>query len=425
MSFVCSDCQYESLKWSGKCPSCGEWGSLKEKEEVITKKTNRAKPAKMEYFNSSKKSHSKRMTTHISEFNRVLGGGLVQGQVVLLSGEPGIGKSTLILQLCVKLGKSVLYISGEESIGQLSNRLDRIKGSSKASGISVTEETDVDKVISAIEENSPKFIVVDSIQSLSTSDISGFSGSISQVRECGMRLTRVAKKNRIPMVIVGQVTKEGVVAGPKVIEHVVDTVLYFEGDEEGLYRVLRCMKNRFGPTDEVGLFEMTTNGLESIDDPTRLIESSNKTNSVGVSLSAVYKGSRVLIVEIQALTSPAAFGFPRRLPTGFAKSRLEMLCVVLTRRAGINLSGEDVFVNVMGGLNLKDPSIDLAVCKAIVSAKLDVSVDRSVYVGEVGLSGEVREVPFQNKIKSDVSRRKMVFVSSKKGSSSLSTILKA
>jgi DNA repair protein RadA/Sms len=420
------NCQYESIKWSGKCPNCGEWGSLKEKEPTKQKSFNRAKPAKIEKLSSYKNTSRKRFSTKIEEIDRVLGGGLVSGQVVLLSGDPGIGKSTLLLQLCLKVPKSkeVLYVSGEESIDQITNRLERIKGVSVAKGIGITEETDVDRIISTIEDTKPGIIVIDSIQSLSTRDISGFVGSISQVRECGMRLTRVSKKNRIPMIIIGQVTKEGNIAGPKVLEHVVDTVLYFEGDELGLYRVLRCNKNRFGPTDEVGLFEMTGKGLDDIEDPTKLVNTSDGKNNVGIAKSAVYKGSRVLVVEIQALTSPASFGSPRRLPTGFSKTRLEMLCAVLTRRAGINLGGDDVFVNVMGGLNLKDPAIDLAVCMAIASAKKDKPAGDSVFVGEVGLSGEIREVSFQKKIKSDVIRRKMVFVSSTKTKSTLVSILK-
>lgn len=431
MSYVCKSCGYASLKWSGRCPNCGEWGSLVENiEEDLTvgkKKASKAKPANVKNFSYSSRSTSNRMSTNIVELDRVLGGGLVPGQVALLSGEPGIGKSTLLLQLCLKLsnGGEILYVSGEESLDQLANRLERVGGRTKARGISVTEETEVDRVISSIEEIHPKLVAVDSIQSLNTTDLPGFSGSISQVRECGMRLTRCAKKNKVPMIIVGQVTKEGIVAGPKVIEHVVDTVLYFEGDELGLYRILRCVKNRFGSTDEVGLFEMTINGLEDVVDPTVLVDSSDAKSKIGVAMSAVYKGSRVLIVEIQALTSPATFGSPRRLPTGFSKSRLEMLCAVLTRRAGVNLGGDDVFVNVMGGLNLKDPSIDLAVCMAIVSAKRDKPVGGAVYVGEVGLSGEIREVPFQKKIKSDVLRRKMKFVSSLNGKKSLTSLVKS
>ncbi len=425
MSFVCTNCQYESIKWSGKCPSCGEWGSLKEKEEEKTFKTVKAKPAKVVKITNTKLSSSKRFSTEIGEIDRVLGGGLVSGQVVLLSGEPGIGKSTLLLQLCVAISKEkvALYVSGEESLGQLSNRLGRIGSKDKTKGLVVSEDTDVDRIISTIEENKPDLMVVDSIQSLSTSDISGFPGSISQVRECGMRLTRAAKSMRIPVFIIGQVTKEGVVAGPKVIEHVVDTVLYFEGDEFGLYRVLRSIKNRFGPTDEVGLFEMTGKGLDEVADPSKLVDSSQKP-TVGVARSSVYKGSRVLIVEVQALTSPAVFGSPRRLPTGYSKARLEMLCAVLTRRAGVNLGGDDVFVNVMGGLNLKDPALDLAVCMAVASAKKNKPVGKGVFIGEVGLSGKIRDVPFQEKIKSDVLRRKMKLVSKKKGQVNLSSVIK-
>lgn len=414
MSYKCENCGYESLKWSGKCPSCGEWETLKQKTEEAKKTSRKVKPAQVLKLSSDKKTTiSSRMSTTLSEIDRVLGGGLVAGQVVLISGEPGIGKSTLLLQMCLNLDKKVLYVSGEESLDQLRNRLERVS-KDKKSKISVTENTDVDRIVSTIEEEKPSLVVVDSIQSVSTTDATGYAGSISQVRESGMRLTRVAKHNKIPLFLVGQVTKEGSVAGPKVLEHVVDTVLNFEGDEFGLFRILRGVKNRFGPTDEVGIFEMTSKGLKEVKDPSVMLDSGEKKNAVGVARSAVYKGSRVLIVEIQALTSPASFGSPRRLPTGFSKARLEMLCAVLTRRAGVNLSGDDVFVNIMGGLNLKDPSIDLAVCMAIASAKKDKKLSDSVFIGEVGLSGEVREVNFQSKMESELKRRKLSFLSTSK-----------
>ncbi len=429
--FECKKCGYESLRWAGKCPGCGEWNTFSEKEldedpgEKSGPGNKKVKPAKVTDFGSKSKANSKRkrkkerMSTGFREVDRVLGGGLVGGEVVVLSGEPGIGKSTLLTQICVKLSQSneVFYVSGEESADQLETRVSRISKSSKSSeskkssleNFKITEDTDVDRVIASIEKNKPDLVVIDSIQSVSTQDSRGFSGSISQVRECGQRLTRCAKQLGIPTIIVGQVTKEGVVAGPKVLEHIVDAVLYFEGDEFGLYRILRSIKNRFGATDEVGMFEMSSGGLVEIDDPTGvMLEADGKKRKPqsGVALCAVFKGSRVLIVEVQALTSGAGFGSPRRIPTGLKKSRLEMLCAVLTRRAGINLSDDDVFVNVMGGLHLDDPSIDLAVCAAIASAKKDKPVDpKKVFVGEVGLSGEIRKVAFQEKIETEVKRR--------------------
>jgi DNA repair protein RadA/Sms len=418
MSYKCENCGYESLKWSGKCPSCGEWDTLKlsasDERSSKNRGKKRAKPAKVSSLKSGKnRGKTTRISSAIGEIDRVLGGGLVPGQVVLLSGEPGIGKSTLLLQMCICFKKKVLYVSGEESLDQLKSRLERVNSDDNLK-ISVTENTDVDQVISAIEEEKPQLIVVDSIQSLSTSDVSGYAGSVSQVRECGMRLTRAAKHFKVPLFMIGQVTKEGSVAGPKVLEHVVDTVLHFEGDEFGLFRILRGVKNRFGATDEVGIFEMMEKGLKEVLDPSVMLDSDSKKNTVGVARSAVYKGSRVLVVEIQALTSPAAFGSPRRLPTGFSKARLEMLCAVLTRRASINLGGDDVFVNIMGGLNLKDPSIDLAVCMAIASAKKDKKLSEKVFIGEVGLSGEVREVSFQEKMETEMKRRKLDYISSSK-----------
>jgi DNA repair protein RadA/Sms len=366
-----------------------------------------------------------RIGTGIKEVDRVLGGGIVVGEIVLLSGEPGIGKSTLLSQVCLKVAarKKVLYVSGEESLGQLSQRFKRLSSSNLSSSkkdvdqvgikegledLQVTEETDVDKIIALIKDKKPELIIIDSIQALSSQDSKSFAGSMSQVRNCGSKLTRVAKSYSIPIIIVGQVTKEGVVAGPKVLEHIVDAVLYFEGDEVGFYRILRGVKNRFGPTDEIGLFEMTSNGLKEIRDPSGVFADVDKSLEPGVTLSAVYKGSRVLFVEIQALTSSAVFGSPRRVTTGFSKSRLEMLCAVLTRRSGISLGGDDVFVNVMGGLRLDDPSVDLAVCMAIASAKKDHALNSgNVYVGEVGLSGLVYPVFFQKKIQSEAKRRKL------------------
>lgn len=395
-------------------------------------------PATVVSFSRKDRNQPKvRGLTGMGEVDRVLGGGVVEGEVILLSGEPGIGKSTILLQVFMNFSErgNVLYVSGEESTGQLSTRFDRLLDTGKLdpamaagavkpkkdvafdfSKFNITEETDVDKVIEAIRKMKPVAIAVDSIQAMYTRDVRSFAGSISQVRECGMRLTRCAKELRIPMFIVGQVTKEGVVAGPKVLEHVVDVVLYFEGDEFGMYRILRGMKNRFGPTDEVGIFEMTSKGLVDVEDPTRIFCNAGDSRKTGVVLSGVFKGSRVLLVEIQALTSSALFAAPRRVSTGFSKSRLDMLCAVLTRRAGVNLSGDDVFVNVMGGLRLDDPAIDLAICTAIVSAKKDkpISVD-GVFIGEVGLSGEVRPVGFRDRIKSEVKRRKLSIIGPDRG----------
>lgn len=411
------------MKWLGKCPGCNLWDTFEEVESVDEDSGSssggggNSSPAKVvDISKSIKKDYSKRITVDIGEVDRVLGGGLVEGEVVLLSGNPGIGKSTLVLQICSKLAASekVLFVSGEESLNQLANRYDRVAGSSspKSKGnFIVTEETDVDQVIAAMEKEKPAFVAVDSIQSIYTGELRGFPGSLSQVRECGVRLTRAAKNLKIPVFIVGQVTKEGVVAGPRVLEHVVDAVLYFEIDDSGLYRMLRGEKNRFGTVDEVGIFEMTSSGLEEVKDPSSLFSASDKKPQSGVVKSAVYKGSRVILVEIQSLTSGAMFAAPRRLPTGFSKPRLEMLCAVISRRLGVNLGNEDVFVNVGGGMKIDDPSIDLAVCAAIVSAKKDKPVpSNNVFVGEVSLSGDARAVAFQDRIVSEIKRRKLLAV---------------
>lgn len=426
--FICNECGHESLRWAGKCPSCGEWETLEEVELDDGKTPGKssgdkdALPAKFVKIEDIKENEFKdrRISSKMGEVDRVLGGGLVPGEIVLISGEPGIGKSTLLLQVCLNLSQddNVLYVSGEESVGQLSTRLNRVskKKDLDDSNIMISDETDVDSIISLIEKEEPELVVIDSIQSVYTSDVSSFAGSISQVRECGMRLTNCAKKSRVPILLVGQVTKSGNVAGPKILEHVVDAVVYFEGDEFGMYRMLRGIKNRFGPTDEVGIFEMTSKGLIEVNDPTNVFCKDEESRESGVVLGAVFKGSRVLFVETQALTSYAAFGSPRRLATGLSKSRLDMLSAVLSRRAKIGLGEQDVFVNISGGMYIDDPTIDLAVCMAIASASKDVSLPADVvYVGEVGLSGNIREVPHMDKIRSAAKRRKLKIVSQPSG----------
>ncbi len=394
-----------------------------------------ATPASVKSLDDVDVKSAKRISSGIGEVDRVLGGGIVPGEVVLLSGEPGIGKSTLLSQVCLKLGSkdSILYVSGEESLGQLARRFKRLSKGVKDNGkdifdnLDFTEETDVDKVVALVDNTDPALIIIDSIQSLTSTDSKSFAGSVTQVRNCGNKLTRLAKIRNIPIIIVGQVTKQGSVAGPKILEHIVDAVLYFEGDEVGFYRILRGVKNRFGPTDEVGIFEMTSEGLKELQDPSGAFCDTDKTTQPGVALSAVYKGSRVIFVEIQALTSPAVFGSPRRVTTGLNKSRLEMLCAVLSRRTNINLGGDDVFVNVMGGLRIDDPSADLAICMAIASAKKDKKiVANKVYIGEVGLSGLVYPVFFGDKIKNEAKRRDLqVFGAGNKRDKPLNSYIKS
>lgn len=449
--YVCVSCGYETLGWSGKCPQCGAWGSLQEQKTAggsvsrIPGQTREVTVASLSAISSlSAKPFSRRVSLRIDELDRCLGGGVVRGEVVLLAGEPGIGKSTLLLQVALSLDEKVIYVSGEESLTQLYSRIERLSNHSGCADTGVrvgaevqaktqaeaqagmaiesreygkatrredrrnvqtpvkhlllTDETDVDSVIAAVSKNKPEFVVVDSIQSLSTKDIPGYPGSISQVRECGARLTQCAKKLDIPIIIVGQVTKEGAIAGPKVLEHVVDAVLSFEGDDSGLFRLVRCLKNRFGTTDEVGVFEMTSAGLKEVKDPSRVFTSVSR-EMPGTALSAVYRGSRVLFVEVQALTSPAVFGTARRVGNGVSKQRVEMLCAVLSRRGGVDVSGDDVYVSVIGGIQIDDPSIDTAVCMAIASAKKDRALNMSaVWVGEVGLTGEIRKPAVWEKI---------------------------
>jgi DNA repair protein RadA/Sms len=409
MKYICTSCESEFLRWSGKCPSCGEWGTFEELEEEskVTKsgKNEKKKPSNYkpisEYGNTSdSKNHKDRLSTGYSELDRVLGGGLVGGEVVLISGEPGVGKSTILLQVAlnmVKDGKEVLYVCGEESPSQLYSRLDRInngKTSKKFDNLKVTDSTDVDEIASLIEAKGFDMVIVDSIQSVSSESSRGFVGSVSQVRVSGTVLTRTAKQTGTPIFIVGQMNKMGNVAGPKILEHIVDAVVYIEGEQFNQYRVVRGMKNRYGSTNEIGVFEMKGTGLEEVVNPSLVfLEDTHKVS--GSAIGAVLQGSRVVFVEVQALVSEreeGGFSGPlKRVANGIKKPRLDMLCAVLSRKGGCFLGNKDVFVNVIGGLNISDPALDLAVCAAIKSASKDEILDSStIYFGEVGLTGEVR-----------------------------------
>ena len=391
MKYICTTCGSEFLKWSGRCPSCGEWGTLEESGEVSEKgKNTKDRVPAASYsslFDSDKSSilNTKRTSTGIAEFDRVLGNGFIDGEVILVSGEPGVGKSTLLLQVALNTAKNgrVLYIAGEESPGQLYSRAARLVsgnslGKKLKENLFVTDEIDVNKLESLISEEDFSLVIADSIQSLISSDVRGYSGSISQVRVSGAILTRVAKETTTPMLIVGQINKGGNIAGPKVLEHIVDCVLYFEGGEFNQYRILRGMKNRFGSTNEIGVFEMTSEGLKEVSNPSLVfLDEANK--SSGSAIGAILQGSRVVFVEVQALVSEREYeGGPlRRIANGIKKPRLDMLCAVLSRRGKVFLGD--------------DPSLDLAVCAAIKSAVKDNILDReTVYFGEVGLTGEVR-----------------------------------
>jgi DNA repair protein RadA/Sms len=403
--YVCQQCGYESTGWLGRCPECGEWNTLVEtvvstnsKSETRNSKqgskSSNSKPIKLSEI---KQATTRRISTKISELDRVLGGGLVAGQVVLIAGEPGIGKSTLLLQLADKFD-NVLYVSGEESIGQIKVRANRLGIKNKK--IQLLEETNVDSVIEQLSIVNSKFsiIIVDSIQTMYTSDLTGMAGSVGQVRECTSRLLRVAKSKNIPLFLVGHVTKEGTVAGPAVLAHIVDTVLWFEGDKTLTMRVLRAVKNRFGPTDEVGVFDMQDKGLIPVADAQKAFLEKGKKEVPGSVVTSILQGSRPLLVEIQALVVPTKLAMPRRVAQGIDVRRLELMLAVLTRRCGLPLYDSDVFVNVAGGLKVMEPAADLAICLAVASTYFDKALPaKAVAVGEVGLLGEIREVVAQEK----------------------------
>lgn len=398
--YVCQQCGYSQVGWAGKCPNCGSWNSLVEtvtnNKRLITsskKSSSLAKPISLSSIPSKKTS---RISTKINELDRVLGGGIVYGQVILIAGEPGIGKSTLLLQLADKIG-DVLYVCGEESSGQIKVRAERL-GIKKAD-ISLLEETDVDTIINSLSGlSNVKTIVVDSIQTLTTSDLSGMAGSVGQVRECAFRLTNLAKKENIPLFIVGHVTKEGTVAGPAVLAHIVDCILWFEGEKSLTLRILRAVKNRFGPTDEVGIFSMEEKGLNPIGSPEKLFLTSQKKAVAGSAVTSILEGTRPILVEIQSLVIPSKLAFPRRIAQGISSGRLELLLAVLIRRLGLPLYEYDVFINVAGGISVVEPGADLAICLSVASSFFDKVLPKNlIAVGEVGLLGEIREVVSQEK----------------------------
>lgn len=391
------------MRWSGKCPSCNEWGTLEEVEESTMIVESGIKSSKADYKSITKyggKSSSKstlkdRVDTGFNELNRVLGGGIVPGEIILLSGEPGVGKSTILLQVALNLSKNmrILYVCGEESPSQLFSRLERLSVKDSVPGnIFVTNDIVVENIFALVNDEKFDLLIVDSVQSVTSNISKGYAGSISQVRASGSVLTRLSKTTGIPTLLVGQITKGGDIAGPKILEHIVDCVLYIEGGEFNQYRVLRCMKNRFGSTNEIGVFEMQSSGLTEIGNPS-LIFLDSKSAVSGSAIGAVIQGSRVVFVEVQALVveRTSEVGPLRRVANGIKKPRLDMLCAVLSRRGGIFLGDKDVFVNIVGGINIADPAVDLALCAAIKSAVKDKVLEKdAIYFGEVGLTGEIR-----------------------------------
>lgn len=400
--FICQQCGYSQVGWAGKCPECGEWNSLvetitqPESKRAIDYQLNRSASNSV-LLSSVTGSALKRLPTGISELDRTLGGGIVPGQVILLAGEPGIGKSTILLEMADKMD-NILYVTGEESVGQVAIRARRMGLKHKRTR--VLESTDVDAIVAAVatlQASSCKGVVVDSIQTMQTMDLSGMAGSVGQVRECAYRLIRMAKSRGTPVFMVGHVTKEGAVAGPAILTHLVDTVLWFEGDRLSSLRLLRAVKNRFGPTDEVGIFEMVEKGLVGITNPETVFLSEEK-HIPGSCVSCLLQGSRPLLVEVQSLVVPTRMAFPKRVAQGISNSKLEMLLAVLIRRCGLPLYEQDVFVNIAGGIKVTEPAVDLAVCLSIASALFDKAIPAgTTAVGEVGLLGEIRKVTGEEK----------------------------
>ncbi len=396
-AFFCQQCGYESAKWLGKCPACGAWNTFAEEVRATGKSAQTtwrgpegdSKPVAVQDIAAGTIS---RIPSHDAELDRVLGGGIVPGSLVLLGGEPGIGKSTLMLQLALQLAGRVLYVSGEESSQQIKMRANRLAPQAP-DNTWILCETDIDKIFLQAKELQPDLLIIDSIQTLTAASLDSVAGSIGQVRHCAGELLRYAKQTQVPVFLVGHITKEGALAGPKVLEHMVDTVLQFEGDARLMYRLLRTTKNRFGSTDELGIYEMTATGLRPVSNPSEVLISQRDAAVSGVSIGATLEGNRPLLIEIQALVSPAAYGTPQRTATGLDSRRLNMLLAVLEKRTGLPLGARDVFVNLAGGVRIDDPALDLAVCVAILSSLHEVSIsERLCFAAEVGLGGEVRAV---------------------------------
>lgn len=410
IAYVCSNCGQESPKWIGKCPNCGQWNTFKEIRIANDTGSMAAKSAAMSlnahrntlnggasplYLKDISAKDDPRMDMHDEELNRVLGGGLVPGSIVLLGGEPGIGKSTLTLQTILNMPDvQVLYVSGEENAHQIKMRAERIKSSKECmENIVILCETSLENIFTHIKDVHPQLIVIDSIQTISTENVDSSPGSITQVRECAAALLRFAKSSGIPVILIGHINKEGALAGPKVLEHIVDAVIQFEGDQHYMYRILRSIKNRFGSASELGIYEMMQNGLRQVSNPSELLLAEDHEGLSGVAISSTIEGVRPFLLETQALVSSAAYGTPQRSATGFDQRRLNMLLAVLEKRVGFKLMQKDVFLNIAGGLKITDMAMDLSVIAAVLSSNVDTAIETGwCMCGEVGLSGEVRPV---------------------------------
>ena len=409
IAYVCDNCGQESAKWIGKCPSCGQWNTFKEiriandagqqsarsaaKEVSAVHRQGIGSRSNAMLLKEIPTKEAPRMDMHDEELNRVLGGGLVPGSIILLGGDPGIGKSTLTLQTIMRMpDRDVLYVSGEESAHQLKMRAERIEGG-KNESVSVLCETSIEKIFDQIRESAPDLVIIDSIQTMETETVDSAPGSITQIRECASALLRFAKASSVPVILIGHINKEGTIAGPKILEHIVDAVIQFEGDRQGIYRILRCIKNRFGSTSELGIYEMLQNGLRPVSNPSELLLSDEREGMSGIAISAAVEGMRPFMIETQALVSTAAYGTPQRSATGFDQRRLNMLLAVLEKKVGFKLIQKDVFINIAGGIKVTDMAMDLSVIAAVFSSNVDMPIDTGYCLcGEVGLSGEVRPV---------------------------------
>jgi DNA repair protein RadA/Sms len=393
IKYICSNCGYESLRWLGKCPECDSWNTF---TEEIIETGNRKSPSykgtiNIKKINEIEGVEKNRIITGIGELDRVLGGGFIPGSVILLGGDPGIGKSTLAMQAASEINHKVLYVTGEESTAQIKTRAARLN--IKSDDFFVLSETDLNIIIAAINSLSPSLVVIDSIQTMYRSELDNSPGTITQIRECTSQLMDTAKKNGISILIVGHVTKEGFIAGPKVLEHMVDTVIQFEGESHHSFRILRAQKNRFGSTNEIGIFEMHEDGLTEVKNPSKVFLSEREKEISGSAITASIEGTRPILLEVQALVTPSNFGNPQRVATGFDYRRLSILLAVLEKRGGYRLSANNVFLNMAGGVKIDEPAVDLAVCCSIASSLTDKIVNsKTVLIGEVGLGGEVRSV---------------------------------
>ncbi|NLY42604.1 MAG: DNA repair protein RadA [Clostridiaceae bacterium] len=392
--FVCQECGYESQKWLGKCPACGEWNTLVEEvQEPVKKRSVFGVKASPVHLNEVEITKEERFSSGTKELDRVLGGGIVRGSLVLVGGDPGIGKSTLLLQICESIGinNRILYVSGEESVNQIKLRADRLCISTP--NLMLLSETNFEAIHSSILDVKPQLVIVDSVQTIFKPELTSAPGSISQVREVTVNLMKVAKENNIAVFLVGHVTKEGTLAGPRVLEHMVDCVLYFEGERHQSYRILRAVKNRFGSTNEIGVFEMQDRGLVEVDNPSLVLLSGRPKNVPGSCVVCIMEGTRPVLAEVQALVTPTSFGIPRRMSTGIDSNRIMMLMAVLEKRVGLHLQNQDAYINVVGGIRIDEPAADLGVITSIASSFRNISIPpQTILMGEVGLTGEVRAI---------------------------------